>query len=321
MLNLAWLEDFRTLAATGNFSRAAEERHTTQPAFSRRIRALEEWLGADLFDRTSQPAKLTEVGEWFRAVADEILLRVARVQGEARIVAEASSVTLRIASTHALSFTFLPRWLRNLESRTTLGPVQLVSDVLQRCESLMLQRKVQFVLGHAHSLAKGDLDADPYLSTEVGGDMLIPVAMPNRKGRPRHRIGECPAGEIPVLQYTEESGLGRIVRAVVGRRLEAASVSVVFTAHLASVLRTMVLDGRGVAWLPQTLVGEDLAAGRLVAAAGDDWSIPLEIRLYRDRRPAGTAAESFWNCAVEDSVAQGAAMRSAKSHKRSSFPT
>ena len=51
-LNLSWLDDFMALAASGNFSRAAEERHMTQPAFSRRVRALEEWLGVDLFDRS-----------------------------------------------------------------------------------------------------------------------------------------------------------------------------------------------------------------------------------------------------------------------------
>ncbi|ROZ78747.1 LysR family transcriptional regulator [Ramlibacter sp. WS9] len=297
MLNLVWLEDFRTLAATGNFSRAAEERHTTQPAFSRRIRALEEWLGADLFDRSTQPARLTEVGEWFRAVADDLLLRVARVQGEARMVAEASSVTLRIAATHALSFTFLPRWLRDLESRTTLGPVQLVSDVLQRCESLMRQSQVQFVLSHAHSQARGELDADPYLSIPVGQDQLVPVAQADSDGSPRYRIGGRDTGQVPVLQYPEESGLGRIVRAVVGRRLDAMPVRVAFTAHLASVLRTMALDGRGIAWLPLTLVQEDLAANRLAVAAADDWKIPLEIRLYRDPRPAGKAAESFWQSA------------------------
>ena len=43
-MNLSWLEDFLALAATGNFSRAAEDRHMTQPAFSRRVRALEEEL-------------------------------------------------------------------------------------------------------------------------------------------------------------------------------------------------------------------------------------------------------------------------------------
>ena len=83
-MNLIWLEDFLALAATGNFSRAAEERHRSQPAFSRRIRALEEWLGADLFDRSTQPARLTEAGEWFRGVAQELMARVARVPGEAR---------------------------------------------------------------------------------------------------------------------------------------------------------------------------------------------------------------------------------------------
>jgi DNA-binding transcriptional LysR family regulator len=56
-MNLIWFEDFMALASTGNFSRAAEERHMTQPAFSRRIRALEEWLGVVLIDRRRTPRR------------------------------------------------------------------------------------------------------------------------------------------------------------------------------------------------------------------------------------------------------------------------
>jgi len=297
-MNLIWLEDFVALAVTGNFSRAAEDRHSSQPAFSRRIRALEEWVGADLFDRSSQPAQLTEVGEWFSGVAQELIAKVARVPGEAKKVAEASSVTLRIASTHALSFTFLPRWLRSLESITTLGPVQLMSDVLQRCEALMLQSKVQFVLSHAHPKAQGALDAEPYRSARIGEDVLIAVSAPDGEGEARHELAPRGGSALPVLQYTDESGLGRIMRAVIGRRLESMPVQIVFTAHLASVLRTMVLDGRGVAWLPRTLVEEDIGEGRLVAAASSDWNVPLEIRLYRDAEPLGKAADAFWSPAV-----------------------
>ncbi|VTU28575.1 Quorum-sensing regulator protein D [Variovorax sp. PBS-H4] len=298
-MNLIWLDDFLALAATGNFSRAADDRHSSQPAFSRRIRALEEWIGADLFDRSSQPATLTEVGEWFAGVAQELNARVARVPGDAKKIAEASSVTLRIASTHALSFTFLPRWLRSLESHTTLGPVQLMSDVLERCEALMLQSKVQFVLSHAHGKAHGALDAEPYSSARIGEDVLVAVSAPNEGGSARHPLGRGGIA-VPVLQYTEESGLGRIMRAVLGRRLESLPVQIVFTAHLASVLRTMALDGRGIAWLPQTLVEDDLGQGRLVAAASSEWAVPLEIRLYRDSELLGKAANALWNTAVGD---------------------
>lgn len=301
-MNLIWLEDFLALAATGNFSRAAEDRHSSQPAFSRRIRALEEWIGADLFDRSSQPAKLTEAGEWFASVAQELIARVSRIPGDAQKVADASSVTLRIASTHVLSFTFLPRWLRGLESSTTVGPVELMSDMQRRCEALMLQSKVQFVLSHSHPGARGALDREPFQSALIGEDVLIAVSAPDADGQPKHRLSRQARPAVPVLAYTEESGLGRITRAVVGRRLEAFAVDVVFTAHLASVLRTMVLDGRGVAWLPQILVDEDIANGRVVAAAGNDWDVPLEIRLYRDAPTLGKAAEAFWR-----TVAQAAA--------------
>jgi DNA-binding transcriptional LysR family regulator len=180
-MNLIWLEDFLALVSTGNFSRAAEERHMTQPAFSRRIRALEEWLGVVLVDRTTHPAVLTEAGEWFRSVAQELLARVAQVPDEARAIADASSATLRIAATHALSFTFLPSWLRSLESKMAIGPIQLVSDVMQQCEALMVQGRVQFLLCHSHDQVPMSLDANHYRSA-VGGT-----------GRAHPGVsGECP---------------------------------------------------------------------------------------------------------------------------------
>lgn len=293
-MNFLWLDDFLVLAETGNFSRAAEERHLTQPAFSRRVRALEEWLGTELFDRSGQPATLTPAGEWFGTVARELRARVDRIPADARAVNEADAATLRLAATHALSFTFLPRWLRTLESRVALGPVQLMSDLLPRCELLLSQGKVQFVLSHAHPEAANSLDNSGALSTQVGADALVPVSAPGARGRARHVLGKS---AVPLLAYSQESGLGRIAQAVLGRRLDALAPKVVFTAHLASVLRTMALDGRGIAWLPRTLVDEDIAAGTLVPAGGEEWVVPLEVRLYRGRAPMGTAVEAFWKAA------------------------
>ncbi|MGJ7491740.1 LysR family transcriptional regulator [Variovorax sp. ZT4R33] len=298
-MNFLWLADFKALAATGSFSRAADERNVTQPAFSRRVRALEAWLGVDLFDRSSQPAKLTVAGEWFSDVADELLERLAALPDEAHAISEAHSATLRIASTHALSFTFLPRWLRPLETHTTVGAVQLMSDVLQRCESLIQQGKVQFVLSHAHPMSKGGLPSDAYVSVCVGKDVLIPVCSADKDGAPAFTLGQESSGPVPVLQYSTGSGIGRIVRAVLGQQLALLKTQVVVTAHLASVLRTMAIDGRGVAWLPLTLIEDDLASRRLVRASPDGrFDIPTEIRLYRSSVPAGKAGEAFWDAVL-----------------------
>ncbi|HAN6100859.1 TPA: LysR family transcriptional regulator [Escherichia coli] len=46
-----WLYDFLTLEKCRNFSQAAVSRYVSQPAFSRRIRALEQAIGVELFNR------------------------------------------------------------------------------------------------------------------------------------------------------------------------------------------------------------------------------------------------------------------------------
>ncbi len=295
-MNFLWLEDFLALAATGNFSRAAEDRHMTQPAFSRRVRALEEWLGVVLFDRSSQPATLTEAGEWFRSVAQDLLSRVAVMPEQARAVVDASAATLRIASTHALSFSFLPGWLRALEARIAGGPrpVQLISDVMQQCEAQMQQGRVQFLLCHAHEQVPNRLDPAQHIHAVVGHDALLPVCAPAPAGGPRHALDGAGSAAVPLLDYSAESGIGRLVRSLRGADLAGAHAQPALTAHLATVLKTMALDGRGVAFLPRSLITDELAAGRLVEAGGARWVIEVQIRLYRRAQPMPRAAEAFW---------------------------
>ncbi|HBK44126.1 MAG: LysR family transcriptional regulator [Polynucleobacter sp. GWA2_45_21] len=294
-MNFTWLEDFLALASSGNFSRAAEERHMTQPAFSRRIRALEEWIGADLFNRSTQPATLTDTGTWFESVAKDMITRAARIPGEARAFNEANSNALRIASTHALSFTFMPSWLRGLESKITIGQVQLVSDVMQRCEALLLESQVQFLLTHSNSNVEGELDKEKYPFAVVGKDTLIPVSAPNKAGNPQFTLDKATAkNPIMLLSYSQESGIGRIVNEMHNKLTDSLPTQNIFTAHLASVLRTMALDARGIAWLPETLIAEDIANGKLVEAAPHNWCIEMEIRLYRDKATISKAGEAFW---------------------------
>jgi len=86
-----WLEDFVSLAETRSFSRSAQLRHVTQPAFSRRIQSLEAWAGVELVDRSSYPTHLTPAGAALYAQALDLLqaLHDARDQCRATLNADA----------------------------------------------------------------------------------------------------------------------------------------------------------------------------------------------------------------------------------------
>lgn len=101
---------------------------------------------------------------------------------------------------------------------------------------------------------------------------------------------------VPMLAYSAESGLGRVLRALHGPELDATA-DVVFTAHLATVLRSLAIEGRGLAFLPESLVAGDVADGRLVLAGSPRWTVALDVRLYRSALPLAPRAEAFWRAA------------------------
>jgi DNA-binding transcriptional LysR family regulator len=292
-MELVWLVDFVALSETGNFSRAAELRNVTQPAFSRRIRALEDWVGTPLFDRTPQGTRLTPAGLQFARGTPGLVRTIADLRRDAREVGGRETATLHFAATHSLSFTFFPGWLRAVEQETAVGPVRLVSDTMQACEELMLQGQSQFVLCHHHAIAPSRLETPAFASRHVGKDSLVPLVAPDTGGRPLWRLDEA-ADELPLLAYSAESGLGRIVAANRFDR-RAPALRTVFSAQLAATLLGMARGGSGIAWLPASLAADDVARGILVPAGGDDWAVPVDIRLYRPAARQSAAAERFWS--------------------------
>lgn len=290
-----WLEDFLALIDCGGFSRAAEKRAVSQPSFSRRIRSLERWVGVTLVDRSTHTMRLTPAGERFRVVAEESLRRLRLGREEVRAITKASSDTLRFASTHVLSLTFFPSWLRQIElDEPTNATVELTADNMVACERLMIEGRAQFLLCHHHEAASTRLDAD-FRSIQLGEDSLIPVMSPTLAKKFKLK-------EAPQLAFTAESGMGRILTAAWLAAGRNPPQQAIFTSHLASVLTAMARDNRGVAWTARSLVEDDLASGRLVHAGQPDDDIPIEIRLWRPKTRQTPAAEQFWNKARKRAI-------------------
>ena len=76
-MDFQWFDDLAAVQETGHFSLEAQKSHISQPALSRRIKALEDWAGFSLVDRRSRPVRLTPAGEQILDVALSSFKRLA----------------------------------------------------------------------------------------------------------------------------------------------------------------------------------------------------------------------------------------------------
>lgn len=293
-MDLDWLKDFLALAELKSFSRAADARNVTQPAFSRRVRALEDWIGTPLFVRGAQGVSLTEAGAHFLPAAGDIMRGLERARRDTRSVGERDRAGLSIAATHALSFTFFPGWIRAQLQFETFGALSLISDSMEGCEQIMLSGEVHFLLCHHHPAAPARFDTERFESVQVGTDVLVPLCAPARDGRPAWVLGDDAAEPARYLAYSQASGLGRILSAHPVSGDAAAKMHIAFTSHLAAALMTMAREGHGIAWLPSTLAEDEVSHRRLVRAGPDRFDIPVEIRLFRSPDCRNHKADELW---------------------------
>lgn len=115
-MDFSALQTFVAVAEGGSFSRAADALFLTQPAVSKRVSALEEELGARLFDRMGRSVRLTEAGEALLTHARRVL---SELEASRQAVADLQGRVggrLRIGTSHHIGLHRLPPVLRSFTS-------------------------------------------------------------------------------------------------------------------------------------------------------------------------------------------------------------
>jgi len=292
-LEIKWLEDFVSLANTRSFSKSAVERHVTQSAFSRRIQQLEQWLGVPLVDRSTYPTTLTAEGRRFRETAEEVLrliyversqLRSGRAQGQGAIT---------ISTLHTLSISFFPGWLKRVEEG--FGPInaRLITDNFHDSIRVFAEGDCDFLLTYEHPRIPVLLDPERFPSLDLGGDRMIPVSAPLDDGRPRHQLPGAKDRPVPFLAYAPETFLGKLVSVMVAEQGDGLNLAHIYENPMAEALKVMAMTGRGVAWLPESAVKTELAAGTLTVV-GAAATIDMRIKIYRSMEKVRPTVERLW---------------------------
>jgi DNA-binding transcriptional LysR family regulator len=296
-MDVKWLEDFVALADTRSFSRAAELRHITQPAFSRRIQALEAWLGTDLIDRAVYPTRLTAAGETFRPQAIDMLARLDETRAMLRGQRPDAHDVVDLAMPHTLSLTFFPAWLNDVERG--LGPIatRLMAVNVHDAVLQLVQGGCDLTLVYHHPRHPVKLDSRYYDVLKLGTETVYPYCRPDSHGGPEFGLPGDPATATPFLAYTPNAYLGRIANLILQAAHPRPMLTQRFEADMAEGLKAMALAGHGVAFLPESAVRREVDAGLLVCA-GDSYTETMDIRVYRARPgpdvPAKPVVDALW---------------------------
>ena len=295
-----WLEDFVSLAETRSFSRSAQLRHVTQPAFSRRIQALEAWTGIDLVDRSSYPTRLTPAGETFHAQALEILASVQATRNMMRGHQSAGQDMIEFAVPHTLAFTFFPHWLMDLRPHFGAVKTRLTALNVHDAVLRLTEGGCDLLIAYDHPSQPLQLSPDRYEMLSLGHETLAPYAKPDAEGRPQFALPGSAGERVPFLSYAASAYMARLVDVILKQATLVPMLEPIYETDMAEGLKAMALEGHGLAFLPVSSVRKELKARRLVPAApSGSFELTMEIRIYRERpevaRHSKPGALTLWD--------------------------
>ncbi|HRP19868.1 MAG TPA: LysR substrate-binding domain-containing protein [Alicycliphilus sp.] len=296
-----WLEDFVSLAETRSFSRSAQLRHVTQPAFSRRIQALEAWAGTDLVDRSSYPTRLTAAGTTLYDQALEVLQALQNTRAMLRGHSSSSSDMIEFAVPHTLAFTFFPAWVSAV--RADFGPLKSRLIALNVHDAVMrlVEGGCDLLISYHHPSQPLQLDPERYDMVTLGQEVLAPYAKAGPDGQPLFCLPGSVGEPLPYLGYAPGAYLGRVTELILKQSGTTIHLERVYETDMAEGLKAMALEGHGVAFLPYSAVKKELRAHKLVSAAPpgvEDLQMIMEVRAYREKpsrkESAKGLAQALW---------------------------
>ncbi|WP_292948574.1 LysR family transcriptional regulator [Novosphingobium sp.] len=284
MDRLVAMKQFATVVETGSFSAAARRLNMGQPAVSKAIANLEEYLGVRLLTRTTRAQHLTEAGQRYYERARVVLDEADEAESAAREAATSLAGRLRIAAppTYA-ALHMLPRLSEFLDTHPDLT-IDLILD----------DRWVDLI--------------------EQGVDIAIRLGRPADSSLIARRLGSSQRLLVASSAYLDRMGAPKTPEDLLAHRVIAysqfegptawsftrgtAAVSVAIQPTLrvsaAEGMRSCILTGLGIGMGSRLMFTPELAAGT-VRPVLTEWSLPtIDVwAMFPSGRKSSRRARAF----------------------------
>ncbi|MCU1221652.1 MAG: transcriptional regulator, LysR family [Candidatus Angelobacter sp.] len=285
------LETFLEVARHTSFSRAAERRFRTQPAISSQIRALEEEIGARLFDRSGGRVALTSAGKLFQQYAEHTL--------EARktmltTVAEMERVPrgeIVVGANEGTCLHILPEVFAEFKKLYPNVGVQISRLERAKIMESIMENSVDF------GVVSAPVDDRRLTVVNIHRDELVIIAPP---GHPLSLLSRASIAEVAHFPLLLPK-LGRTRDALQNLFAERSlKPRIAMELDSSELLKRFVAANVGVGFIARSNVSEDVQAGVLAAIAMADASLRRDLALvFRKDKALSRAALAFIEIAVK----------------------
>jgi DNA-binding transcriptional LysR family regulator len=308
-LDLRWFEDVIVLLEERNLTRAAARRNITQPAFSRRIRTFEDWLGTPLLERKANSVRIHPA---LLASEDEIKSLIQRIQElRNRIKSfKPEDAHVTVTTQHALLFSAFPDIAALTQEKMPTARFRLRAVNRTECVSIFLHGEASILLCYEDDGASSMPFDQSIFCDEWGKDRLVPVI----GGRLKYRLsadGTAP-DSLPAIVYPEQSYFGELLtRSGCPFSSTSRTQNPRYETAYSAGIKEMVAAGLGISWLPMSMVYQQIESGDLMDLSNHYGSLPLRIVFYTNSmNAAANSLRSIWrvNGPAAISAARGAAL-------------
>ncbi|MCK8787746.1 LysR family transcriptional regulator [Roseomonas sp. NAR14] len=253
MVDFRSLEVFYWVATLESFGRAAERLYTTQPAVSQRIAALEEEFGGRLLERSGRATRPTPRGRQLLGYADRLLrLRTEMIRNVA--TPERMSGLIRLGVSETIVHTWLSDFIGVVSRRYPLVTFDIEVDVTPKLRAGLARQELDL------AFLAGPVNEPDIVDLDLGS---VPLSFICDSGR-RFEAEPVPAAELArhaFVTYQKNSQVFLQIQQAF-HAATATTPRIHASSSLATIVR-MALDGIGIAIIPTSVIGPELARGEL----------------------------------------------------------
>ena len=133
-----------------SFTKAAQNLYIRQPSLSARIKKIEEIIGEPLFDRSTTPLQLTEVGKVYIEAAEEITQIEQRVENYINDLAGLKTGNLAVGASTLFAAYVVPSLITQFNQKFPDVHIQLIEGNTAELEEMLGSNALDFVIDNYH---------------------------------------------------------------------------------------------------------------------------------------------------------------------------